>query len=261
MKEMRLDKYLATYTGLSRKMAKQAIHKGRVRAGQEIVRNEAFKVEKGMEIELDGEEVCGEAYLYYMMNKQSGVVSATSDRVDTTVVELFEQEEIAGHPIFPVGRLDKDTEGLLFLTDDGILAHRLLSPRFHVDKTYYVEYKGTLSESGIKALKCGMDIGGNCVTKPAQWEEIGPGKGKLTISEGKFHQVKRMIAGAGGTVTYLKRISMAGIVLDETLKPGAYRRLTESELEQLQEAAYGKEKILCGEERKDTGNISDMGGM
>lgn len=261
MKEMRLDKYLATYTELSRKMAKQAIHKGRVRAGQDIIRKEDYKVEQGMCIFLDGEEVRGESHVYYMMNKCSGVVSATLDNVNTTVVDRIDKKEITGHDIFPVGRLDKDTEGLLFLTDDGSLAHRLLSPKYHVDKTYYVEYEGVLSEDGKRALQGGMDIGEKRLTKPARWVDTGAGRGELTISEGKFHQVKRMIAGAGGTVTYLKRISMAGISLDETLKPGEYRRLTEPELKQLQEAAYGKEKFLCGEERKNPGDLPDMGGM
>lgn len=258
---MRLDKYVATYTELSRKIAKQAIHKGRVAVGDDIIRKEDYRVAPGTIVFLDGKELKGEACVYYMMNKPSGVLSATSDNIDMTVVELIDQKDLAGHRVFPVGRLDRDTEGLLLLSDDGSLAHRLLSPKYHVDKTYYVEYDGVLSDAGKKALVCGMDIGEKRLTKPAHWEERGDGRGFLTISEGKFHQVKRMIAAAGGQVTYLKRVSMAGISLDETLKPGAYRKLTEIEITQLQEAAYGKEKILCGEEWKDAGNLPDLGRM
>lgn len=261
MKKMRLDKYLATYTELSRKLAKQAIRKGRVRVGEEIAWREEQKVGEEMDVFLDGEKIRGESYVYYMMNKLSGVVSARSDAVDTTVVDTMNQKELAGHEVFPVGRLDKDTEGLLFLTDDGRLAHRLLSPKYHVNKTYYVEYEGVLSELGIKEMETGMDIGEKHRTKSACWEPMGPDNGKLTISEGKYHQVKRMIAGAGGRVTYLKRISMAGIALDESLKPGEYRKLTQGEIEQLQEAAYGEEKFLRGEEGKNTGDIQDLGGM
>lgn len=259
MKEMRLDKYVASYTDLSRKMAKQAIHRGRVAVGEDVIRQEDYKLDSGVSVFLDGEKIRGEACVYYMMNKPSGVVSASSDNVYSTVVELIEDADLTGHRVFPVGRLDRDTEGLLFLTDDGTLAHRLLSPKYHVDKTYYVEYEGALSDEGKKALACGMDIGEKKLTKPARWEETGAGRGFLTISEGKFHQVKRMIAGAGGQVTCLKRVSMAGISLDEALKPGEYRRLTENEIGQLQEAAYGKEKFLCGEERKKTGDLPDMG--
>lgn len=249
MKEMRLDKYLATYTDLSRKMAKQAIRKGRVQVGEEMVREEDRKIKEEQAVSLDGVRIQAETYVYYMMNKCAGVVSARTDSHDLTVVDQINPKERVGHDLFPIGRLDKDTEGLLFLSDDGPLSHRLLSPRYHVEKTYYVEYEGTLTETGIQQLQTGMDIGGRNLTKPAKWESFEPGKGTLTLSEGKYHQVKRMIACAGGKVTYLKRIAMAGISLDRTLKAGEYRRLTESEVKQLQEAAYGEKEFLCSKER------------
>lgn len=230
---MRLDKYLASYAGVSRKEARQLVRRGHVSVDGRVVKSETVKVNREQQITLDGEEIQGEEYVYYMMNKPAGVVSATRDERDRTVLDLMPEVQ---RDIFPMGRLDKDTEGLLILTDDGALAHRLLSPAYHVDKTYEVEYEGNLHETAAADFLLGIDIGERRMTKPAKLELLSPGRARLTISEGKFHQVKRMFAVAGGQVTGLRRVTMAGILLDETLAPGEYRRLSEEEVEQLRRA-------------------------
>lgn len=239
MDKMRLDKYLADYTDLSRKAAKSAIRKGRVSVGGEPVLKEDYKVLAKQKVCLDGKEILAEQFVYYMLNKPAGVITATKDKREPTVLDFFE-----GSPrdLFPVGRLDKDTEGLLLLTNDGALAHQLLSPKYHVEKTYYVEYEGTLAEDAEDILAKGIDIGEKRNTKPARLERQGEGKALLTISEGKFHQVKRMFARVGGCVTYLKRVAMGGVALDATLAAGEYRRLSETEMERLRQAAEGTSK-------------------
>lgn len=229
---MRLDKYLSAYAGVSRKEARQLVRRGRVSVEGRVVKSETVKVNREQQITLDGKAVQGEEYVYYMMNKPAGVISATRDERDRTVRDLMPEVQ---RDIFPMGRLDKDTKGLLILTDDGALAHRLLSPAYHVDKTYEVEYEGKLHETAAKDFRLGIDIGERRKTKPAQLELLSPGRARLTISEGKFHQVKRMFAAAGGRVTALRRVAMAGILLDETLAPGEYRRLSEEEVEQLRQ--------------------------
>ncbi len=228
MGKIRLDKYLATYSSLSRKEAKIAIRKGRVKVENEIIKKEDEKIRENSEVFLDEELIRGEKWLYYMLNKPAGVVSATKDAKEHTVVDLI---DAGGREIFPMGRLDKDSEGLLILTNHGELAHRLLSPKFHVEKTYYVEYQGTLSPDAVELFAKGMDIGEKKETKPGKLEILEEGKAQITISEGKFHQVKRMMAKVGGRVTYLKRIAMAGISLDKSLSPGEYRLLTQQEVE------------------------------
>lgn len=227
MSTMRLDKYLATYTDMSRKEAKIAIKKGRVQVDDEVMKKEDFKVCGEHKVLVDGQVLEAEEFVYYMLNKPAGVVSATQDKTQTTVVELLKKQ---GRELFPVGRLDKDTEGLLIMTDDGMLAHRLLSPKFHVEKTYEIIYAGELADDAVEQMAEGIDIGEKRHTLPAKLELLGDGRARLTISEGKFHQVKRMIAKTGGTVTYLKRISMAGLELDATLQPGEYRKLTDGEI-------------------------------
>lgn len=234
---MRLDKFLAAYTPLSRKEAKQVIRQGEVYIEGEAATSETDKVSPEQTICLRGEKIIAKEHLYLMMNKPKGVLSATRDREERTVVELVED---AGREIFPVGRLDKDTEGFLLLTDDGELAHRLLSPNYHVSKTYYIEYVGELRHDAVSQVAEGIDIGGKRPTKAGVLRLTGKGKAELTIEEGKYHQVKRMIAALGGRVTYLKRLSMADIELDETLEPGEYRELTEEEIAILRERAKRK---------------------
>lgn len=225
---MRLDKYLTTCTKLSRKEAKAAIGRKKVTVNGETAVRPEQQVEETDEVCLDGEQICYCQYEYYMLNKPAGVVSATMDNRDTTVVELL--DGVSSKELFPVGRLDKDTEGLLVLTNDGPLAHKLLSPKYHVDKTYYVEVDKTLSEEDVTAFLQGMDIGEKRLTQPADLKILSEHSAHVTIREGKFHQIKRMFLHQGKSVTYLKRISMGELVLDEALKPGEYRPLTDDEL-------------------------------
>lgn len=241
-KYIRLDRFLATYAGMTRKEAKEAVRRGRVDIDGVCCREENSKVPEPevddgtpcVTVTVDGVPVMAEKYVYYMLNKPQGVVSATRDNKDRTVLDLVDAE---GRELFPVGRLDKDTEGLLILTDDGELAHRLLSPRYHAEKTYEVHYDGELAEDAVEQMLAGIDIGEKKRTKPARLQILKPGMAYLTITEGKFHQVKRMIAAMGGTVTYLKRLQMAGLALDETLAPGVCRRLSADEVQLLREAA------------------------
>lgn len=171
-----------------------------------------------------------------MLHKPAGVVSATEDKREKTVLDLLKSED-RRDGIFPVGRLDKDTEGFLLLTDDGDLAHRLLSPRKHVDKTYYAKIAGSVTEAHIERFREGLDIGDEKKTLPAMLEilasEPETSEIRITIHEGRFHQVKRMFEAVGCKVTYLKRLSMGAVALDETLAPGDYRPLNEKERELL----------------------------
>lgn len=232
MKEVRLDKYLTDCTKMSRKEAKECIRKGRVQLDGQVVKKEGTKVKEGAEVSLDGETLYRQEFVYLMMNKPTGVVSATKDRGGRTVVDLV--DPVPGHPdLFPVGRLDKDTEGFLLLTDDGETAHRLLAPGKHVEKKYYLQYEGTLCDDCVEQAERGIDIGEKNLTRPAVLKLVGKGEAYLTICEGKFHQVKRMIAALGGRVSYLKRISMGSLELDKKLQPGDYRMLTEEEIDRI----------------------------
>lgn len=233
MKKMRLDKFLATYTPLSRKEAKRSIRQGEIQVDGEMVSEEDKKISPSQIICMRGQRVEAKEHIYIMMNKPAGVLSATKDKSETTVVECV---ECKGRELFPVGRLDKDTEGFLLLTDDGKLAHRLLSPAYHVPKTYYFTYEGRLAENAEELVAKGIDIGGGVWTKAGILRLLEKGTAELTIEEGKYHQVKRMIAALGGRVTYLKRVSMAGLVLDANLRSGEYRELTEDELAVLTES-------------------------
>lgn len=240
MEKMRLDKFLSTYTELSRKDAKKWIRKGEVCVDGEVVSTETQKVMATQNICLKGEQIVAKEYVYLMMNKPCGVLSATKDRVDRTVLDLIAERK---QDLFPVGRLDKDTEGFLLLTNDGELAHRLLSPTYHVPKTYYLEYEGELLPDAIAMVKEGIEIGEKRPTKPGELRLLEKGKAELIISEGKFHQVKRMIAALGGKVTYLKRMSMAGLLLDEDLEAGQYRELTEEEILTLKKSAEKRQVV------------------
>lgn len=232
-KPMRLDKLLSSSTALSRKEAKRAIRAGRVLVNGMCVSGEDEKVTAGDTVTLDGQLLRSEQFVYYMMNKPSGVLSATKDASEKTVLDLM---EISERGVFPVGRLDKDTEGLLILTNDGGLSHTLLSPKYHVEKVYEFSYEGELAGCAEEDISRGIDIGEKHLTKPGRLERLGEGRGRLTISEGKYHQVKRMVAKVGGRVTKLKRTAMAGIRLDGSLKSGEYRKLTPEEIDRLQQA-------------------------
>lgn len=232
---MRLDKYLTLQGIGSRTQVKEMIRKSKVKVNCEVIKKPEFHVdEENDKIELDGEILEYNKFYYYMLNKPAGVLSAVTDNNCKTVLDLLDVTPKNG--LFPVGRLDKDTEGLLLITNNGQLAHDLLSPNKHVDKTYYVELNGDLVDSDIDLFKEGLDIGEKSKTKPAILE-ILPERNKalITITEGKYHQVKRMFGAIGLTVTYLKRLSMGTLKLDDSLKPGEYRKLTEMEVKSLTE--------------------------
>ena len=232
---IRLDKYLADMGVGTRTEVKKLIRQGRVAIDENTVKSPEMKIDINKnQVFVDGKLLTYEEFEYYMLNKPAGYVSATTDLKDKTVLDLIHSKK--RKDLFPVGRLDKDTEGLLIITNDGELAHRLLSPRKHVDKVYYARVEGVVSEEDIEAFKNGVDIGENEITKPAvleilKSEEIS--EIYLTIQEGKFHQVKRMFEAVGKKVVYLKRLSMGTLKLDDNLKLGEYRLLTKEELERL----------------------------
>ena len=230
---MRLDKFLCDMQLGSRSQVKEIIKKGLVSVNDTLVKSPDFKIdEKKDAVFYMGKELIYQGMYYYMLHKPAGVVTATKDDHEPTVMALL--PDANGKDLFPVGRLDKDTEGLLLITNDGELAHNLLSPRKHVTKTYYVECSGMLTTDKIALLENGVDIGDEETTHPAKVKLITQLDDsytiELTITEGRFHQVKRMIQAVGGSVTYLKRLSMGTLSLDPDLHKGSYRTLTEKEL-------------------------------
>ncbi|MBF2470931.1 rRNA pseudouridine synthase [Listeria welshimeri] len=231
---MRLDKLLS-HTGFgSRKEVKPLLKSGAVVVNGTIQKDSKMQVNPDKdEITVHGTPVVYQEFVYFMLHKPQNVVSATEDNVSETVIDLLAQEDILTNP-FPVGRLDKDTEGLLIITNDGTLAHNLLSPKKHIDKTYYAKIDGEVLLEDVKAFAEGIALDDGYICKPARLEIINPNEIKVTIQEGKFHQVKRMFAARGKTVSYLKRISMGQLQLDESLELGEYRPLTETELAVLQ---------------------------
>ena len=233
---MRLDKYLCETGFGTRSQVKDLLKKGQVMVNGEVVKKPELKInETTDQIRCQGKKVSYQKNIYLMLHKPAGVVSATEDNREKTVLDLVRPED-RKNGLFPVGRLDKDTEGLLLLTDDGELAHRLLSPKKHVDKTYYAKIDGRVTEEHVKQFREGLDIGDEKKTLPAVLTILlsGPvSEIEVTIHEGRFHQIKRMFEAVGCKVTYLKRLSMGSLVLDETLPPEEYRPLTEAELEGL----------------------------
>ena len=230
----RLDKLLASTGRWSRKEVKELVRQGRVTArGQSVLKPEE-KFELNDEIRVDGQPVCCRKFTYLMMNKPGGLLSATEDKRQRTVLDLL-PEQYQRQGLFPVGRLDKDTEGLLLLTNDGELAHRLLAPKSHVDKVYLARVDGHVDEEDVQAFRQGLTLDDGLECMPAGLESLGDGSSCLvTLREGKFHQVKRMLAHRGKPVEYLKRLSMGSIRLDETLAEGQWRELTEEEVGRLQ---------------------------
>ena len=237
MSRLRLDKFLADMGYGTRQEVKELIRKGRVTVEGQKPSGPNQKVETDEDhIRVDGQLISYVPFEYWMLNKPGGVVSATEDKREKTVLELL--PETSGKGLFPVGRLDKDTEGLLLLTNDGALSHRLLSPRSHVDKVYEALVEGRVTDQDVQSFREGLDIGDEKLTLPADmvilsvWEEKGAWKSRIriTIQEGRYHQIKRMFRVVGKQVLFLKRISMGPLLLDETLLPGQARKLTESEL-------------------------------
>ena len=232
---MRLDKYLAEMGVGTRQEVKKQIRQGKVTVNGTVVKAADTKIDETCdEVTIGGLNISYVSYEYYMLNKPGGVVSATEDRRDTTVIDLIKDKK--RKDLFPVGRLDKDTEGLLLITNDGDLAHRLLAPKKHVDKVYYAKIDGMVTEEDVKRFAEGIDIGAEEeeMTRPAKLDIMKSAEEseiRLTIHEGKFHQVKRMFLAVGKEVTYLKRERMGTLCMDENLKPGEYRLLTEEEIE------------------------------
>ena len=277
-KAVRLDKFLADAGKGTRSEVKKFIQKGQVQVNGVPAKKPEIKVDPENDVVVLSGETVGAApeFVYYLLNKPAGCVSATEDRNDRTVMEYVPSDRKG---LFPVGRLDKDTEGLLLITDDGQLAHRLLSPKKHVDKTYFAVTEGKVVPEDIEKIQVGVDIGDEEPALPGKleilkvWEEnpkqeVASGKnceGKnvkgdsetmtdkadneeykadveksfwrseilLTIQEGRFHQVKRMMEAVGKKVIYLKRISMGSLELDKKLQPGDYRMLTEEEIDRI----------------------------
>ena len=226
-KQIRLDKLLADTGRWSRKEAKLLLKQGRVQVDGAVERSPDRKVDPLVtRVTADGQSVGWAEFRYLMLHKPAGVLTATEDRRQKTVLDLL-PAEYAG--LFPVGRLDKDTEGLLLLTNDGELAHKLLSPRHHVDKVYYARIDGTVTDGDVAAFAQGLTLGDGTVCQSAGLESLGEGECLVTLREGKFHQVKRMLAQRGKPVVYLKRLSMGALQLDEDLAPGAWRVLTPEE--------------------------------
>ncbi len=226
---IRLDKYLCDMGKGTRSEVRTLIKKGLVCVGDLCITKPEHKFDENTEqVTLNGQPLVYQKYHYYMLNKPAGVVSATRDQISQTVLELLGNPECKN--LFPVGRLDKDTEGLLLITNDGPLAHELLSPKKHVNKTYLVQTEKELSDEDIKCLEEGVDIGEEQATLPAQVEVLSPKEILLTIREGKYHQIKRMLQAVDNQVCYLKRLSMGPLRLDETLVPGEFRTLTEQEI-------------------------------
>lgn len=233
---IRLDKILADMGCGTRSEVKKEIRKGLVTVDGSVEKDPGRLLKGSESITFRGERLVYEAVVYYMLNKPSGVVSATEDRKQKTVLDLI--TEGRKKDLFPVGRLDIDTEGLLILTNDGEMAHRLLSPAHHVEKTYFAKVRGRLTEEDVRAFAEGLELSGDFTALPAKLEIGAAGEVSeafVTICEGKFHQVKRMFLKRGCEVLYLKRLSMGPLVLDEKLNPGEYRRLTEEEIRLLEE--------------------------
>lgn len=231
----RLDKILANLGYGSRKDVKKIIKNGKVEIDGKLIKDNNYQLDPMKNtIKVDGEEIVYKKYIYLMMNKPDGVISATFDDYDKTVIDLLCEEHKVFDP-FPVGRLDKDTVGLLILTNDGELNHRLISPKWHVDKVYYAKIDSSLNEEDVLKFKEGIVLDDDYKCMPAKLEILESSESesevKVTVQEGKYHQVKRMFQSLDKKVIYLKRLSFGGIGLDETLQEGEYRELTVMELE------------------------------
>ena len=235
---MRLDKYLSDMGAGTRSELKKEIRKSGAVVDGTVVKDPGFSVSESSNVIFRGSEVAYEEYVYYMLNKPAGIISASEDGREETVVDLISEPK--RRDLFPIGRLDRDTEGLLLITNDGALSHRLLSPKHHVDKVYFVRVSGILTENDAGLFRDGLVLTDGLECLPADLEILSVSdddyvsEAEITIREGKFHQVKRMFASIGSEVIYLKRLSMGPISLDPGLAPGEYRRLTPEELTALE---------------------------
>lgn len=231
---MRLDKLLANMGFGSRKDVKALLKKNQVTVNDKLEKNANAHVDPVKDEIMVGDELVHyQEFIYIMMHKPPGYISATEDKYDQTVIDIL-SEDIQHFEPFPVGRLDKDTEGLLLLTNDGKLAHQLTSPKKDIAKTYYAEIKGNVTDADIVAFKAGVTLEDGYKTKTALLEIVSGGdisKIEVTITEGKYHQVKRMFEAVGKEVIYLKRLQMGALLLDPDLKLGSFRELTKEELD------------------------------
>lgn len=238
---MRLDKYLADMRVGTRSDIKKVIRKSGVTVDGTIIRDASYQVDDSAIVTYQGVTIQYETSVYYMMNKPAGVLSASEDKHQTTVVDLIHDgDDTSRSNLFPVGRLDKDTEGLLLITNDGQLAHRLLMPKFHIDKTYAALVSGIITNDDVMRFEKGIQYDAHLTALPARLEIVSIHDDNtsdilVTIREGKFHQIKKMVTALGDDheVLYLKRLSMGPISLDPALAPGEFRRLTENEIQTL----------------------------
>lgn len=241
MKAVRLDKFLADAGIGTRSEVKKYIYWNRVKVNGTTAKDPGMKLDPSLDqVTYQGEPVGqAEEFEYYLLYKPAGCVSATEDKLHKTVLEYVPKSR---KELFPVGRLDKDTEGLLLITNDGALAHELLSPHKHVKKTYYAVVSGEVTQEDVQAMKDGVDIGEDRRTLPAELEIVGVNRTEdgewqseiyLTICEGKFHQVKRMMEAVGKKVLYLKRLSMGNLTLPKNLEKGQYIRLTSEDMKRI----------------------------
>ena len=234
---MRLDKYLSDMGAGTRSELKKEIRRGGVSVDGVTVKDPGFSVDASSHVVFRGAAVAYEGFAYYMLNKPAGIISASDDSRERTVVDLIPEPKRTD--LFPVGRLDRDTEGLLLITNDGALAHRLLSPKHHVDKVYYVRVSGLLTDTDAALFREGLVLTDGLECLPADLRILSvsdnsyTSEAEVTIREGKYHQVKRMFSSIGAEVLYLKRLSMGPLSLDPELAPGEYRRLTPDEMASL----------------------------
>ncbi|MCD5436380.1 pseudouridine synthase [Lactobacillus delbrueckii] len=239
---LRLDKFLANMKVGSRSQVHEIIKAGQVTVNGKVCRSAKQKVKEDAEVLVNGQAVVYQQYHYFLLNKPDGVLSATEDSQQKTVLDLLKDQD-RYQKIAPVGRLDKDTTGLLLLTNDGQLAHQLLAPEYHVPKTYYALLAGVADEETAKAIAAGLTLKDGTELKPGQLKILRQDKDQeqseieITITEGKYHQVKRMFASQGMKVLKLKRLSMGPLTLPADLAPGSYRPLIEEELAALKQVA------------------------
>jgi 16S rRNA pseudouridine516 synthase len=226
---MRLDRYLSNTTILSRSQAQKAVRQGRVRVNGELVKQPSVDVAERADVSLDEVKLAKPGYRYYMLNKPQGYVCSTSDQNNSTVLELLDEPVLRG--LHFAGRLDKDATGLVLITDDGAWSHRLVAPSRHCPKTYLVSLAEPLPEQAAETLRNGVRLRSEAQpTRPAQLEILQPTRIRLTVTEGRYHQVKRMLAAVGNQVVELHRERIATLTLDRCLGPGQYRSLSHSEL-------------------------------
>jgi len=239
----RVDKILSNFGFGTRREVKQLVRNGEVKVDGEVITDSGMHVDpEKSQIEISGEKLNYRQYIYIMMNKPSGVISATFDNRHETVIDIL-PNEYKCFDVFPVGRLDIDTEGLLLLTNDGQLAHDILSPKKHVPKKYFAFIEGEVSEYDVKRFEEGLVLEDGYKTLPAELKILDRGVNssvEVIIYEGKFHQVKRMFEAVGKKVTFLKRITMANLVLDKDLAPGECRELAQYEVTNLVKEVKGK---------------------